>query len=102
MLILLLAASATALATGLGAIPVFFLGRRASAWESGLWGIAAGVMAVASVVGLLLPALDEGSDISVGAGLAAGIAFLLIARFALRGSDVHVGALRGADVRTSS
>jgi len=29
---------ATALATGLGAIPVFFPGRRASIWEPALWG----------------------------------------------------------------
>jgi zinc transporter, ZIP family len=101
VLLLLLAASATSLATGLGAIPVFFLGGRASAWEPALWGLAAGVMTVASVVGLLKPALDEGSAAAVGSGLAAGIAFLAVARLALRKSDVHVGNLRGASVRTS-
>jgi ZIP family zinc transporter len=101
VLILLLAASATALATGLGAIPVFFLGGRASVWEPALWGLAAGVMTVASVVGLLEPALDEGSGLAVASGLAAGIAFLVIARFVLGRSDVHVGDLRGAGVRTS-
>jgi zinc transporter, ZIP family len=101
VLILLLAASATALATGLGAIPVFFLGGRASAWEPALWGLAAGVMTVASVAGLLLPAFDEGSGAEVGAGLLAGVAFLITARFALSGRDVHVGDLRGAGVRTS-
>ncbi len=101
MLILLLAASATTLATGLGAIPVFFLGGRASAWEPALWGLAAGVMTVASVLGLLLPALDEGSPAAVGSGLIAGVAFLAIARIALRRRDVHVGDLRGAGVRTS-
>lgn len=101
MLLLLLAASATSLATGLGAIPVFFLGGRASAWEPALWGLAAGVMTVASVVGLLKPALDEGSAAAVGSGLAAGIAFLAVARLVLRKSDVHVGNLRGAGVRTS-
>jgi ZIP family zinc transporter len=101
VLLLLLAASATSLATGLGAIPVFFLGGRASAWEPALWGLAAGVMTVASVVGLLKPALDEGSTAAVGSGLAAGIAFLAVARLALRKSDVHVGKLRGAGVRTS-
>jgi zinc transporter, ZIP family len=101
VLLLILAASATSLATGLGAIPVFFLGGRASAWEPALWGLAAGVMTVASVVGLLMPALDEGSTAAVGSGLAAGIAFLAVARLALRKSDVHVGNLRGAGVRTS-
>jgi zinc transporter, ZIP family len=101
VLILLLAASATALATGLGAIPVFFLGGRASVWEPALWGLAAGVMSVAAILGLLKPAFDEGSALAVTLGLAAGIAFLLIARTLLRGSDVHVGNLRGASVRTS-
>lgn len=101
MLILLLAASATTLATGLGAIPVFFLGGRASEWEPALWGLAAGVMAVAAVAGLLLPALDEGSSAAVGYGLIAGVAFLAVARLALGRSDVHVGELRGAGVRTS-
>src|SRR5262245_28234596 len=101
MLVLLLAASATALATGLGAVPVFFLGERASVWEPALWGLAAGVMAVASIVGLLLPALDEGSGLEVAAGLAAGIAFLALTRLGLRQHRVHVGQLSGADVRTS-
>ena len=101
MLILLLAASATALATGLGAIPVFFLGRRASAWEPALWGGAAGVMTVASVVGLLKPALDEGSTVAVASGLSTGIAFLVAVRLLLSKSDVHVGKLSGADVRTA-
>jgi ZIP family zinc transporter len=101
VLIVLVASLATTLATGLGAIPVFFLGGRASAWEPGLWGLAAGVMTVASIVGLLLPAVDEGTAVAVASGLAGGVAFLAIARFALRDSDVHVGRLRGTGVRTS-
>src|SRR5690349_11629436 len=55
MLILLLAATATAVATGLGAIPVFFLGDRAAGWQPALYGLAAGAMTVASIVGLLKP-----------------------------------------------
>ncbi len=93
--------AATALATGLGAVPVFFLGRRASSWEPALWGLAAGVMTVASIVGLLLPATDEGSAAEVGAGLALGVAFLTIAQLALRGRDIHVGQMSGARVRLS-
>jgi zinc transporter, ZIP family len=98
---LLLAAIGTTFATGLGAIPVFFIGGRASRWEPALWGLAAGVMAVASIVGLLLPALDEGSTRTVVAGVATGVAFLGLARLLLRDSDVRVGKLRGTDVRTS-
>jgi zinc transporter, ZIP family len=101
MLVLIAAATGTAVATGLGAIPVFLLGARAEALRPALWGLAAGVMAVASVVGLLEPALDAGSTGAVLAGVAAGAAFLFIVRRFLRTSDVHVGAMRGADVRTS-
>ena len=91
----------TALATGLGAVPVFALGARADAVRPLLWGLAAGVMAVASVVGLLAPALDEGSEAAVAAGLLGGVLFLVAGRRVLEGRDVHVGALRGAGVRRS-
>lgn len=91
----------TALATGVGAIPVFALGERADALRPLLWGLAAGVMAVASVVGLLEPALDQGSSVAVAAGLLAGVLFLVAGRRALERRDVHVGALRGAGVRRS-
>ena len=60
MLELVLAATATAFATGLGAVPVAILGDRAEALRPALLGLAGGVMAVASVAGLLLPALDDG------------------------------------------
>lgn len=80
MLTLVLAASGTALATGLGAVPVFFLGRRAEVLTPPLLGFAAGAMSVASIAGLLAPALDEGSVVSVGAGLGLGVVFLVLVR----------------------
>ncbi len=80
MLELIIVATATTFATGLGVIPVAFLGERAVELRAGLLGVAAGVMAVAAVAGLLLPALDEGTDAEVAIGLAAGIGFLLLAR----------------------
>ncbi len=101
MLTLLLAATGTALATGLGAIPVFLLGNRAEGLRPGLWGLAAGVMTVASFVGLLRPALEQGSVSAVALGLALGVAFLVITRWRLTGSDLHVGRLRGTDLRTA-
>jgi ZIP family zinc transporter len=75
-----LAGALTAVATGLGAIPVFLMGARAGALRPALWGFAAGVMTVASVAGLLLPALDVGSTLEVGLGVAVGVAFLLVTR----------------------
>jgi zinc transporter, ZIP family len=99
--LLAIAGTGTALATGLGAVPVFALGVRGDAWRPLLWGVAAGIMGVASVVGLLAPALDEGSIAEVAAGGAGGVLFLVVSRRALADRDVHVGALRGAGVRRS-
>ena len=100
-LVLALAGTGTAFATGLGALPVAHLGARAATLRPLLWGLTVGLMTVASVVGLLLPALDEGAIGTVAAGTAAGVAFLLVSRRALARSRVHVGSLEGAGVRRS-
>jgi ZIP family zinc transporter len=96
-----LAGTATAFATGLGTVPVFLLGDRATQLRPFLWGATVGLMGVASVVGLLLPALDEDGGQTVAAGLVVGILFLLGSRRLLAKRDVHVGQLRGAGVRRS-
>lgn len=101
MLEVILIGAATALATGLGAVPVFFLGGGAAGWQPALWGLAAGIMAVAAVVGLTLPALEEGSTRTVVAGLAVGVAFLLGSRALLARRDPSVDGRTGASVRTS-
>ena len=94
--------AATALATGLGAIPVWFVGGRSEAMQSALEGVAAGVMVVAAIAGLLLPAVDEGTTAQVVGGTVVGIVFLLGARVALARREVHVGNLTGAGVRRSA
>ena len=82
---LALAGSATALATGLGAVPVFMLGERAERPAARFSGAPpVGLMTVASIVGLLLPALGRGRLRAVAAGLAIGVAFLLCSRRLLR------------------
>lgn len=101
LLILFLAASATALATGLGAIPVWFLGQRAAALTPFLLGVAAGVMGVASVVGLLMPAMDEGSVGEVLAGLVVGALVLGVAQRRLDHEAVFMGR-SGPGARTSA
>ena len=99
--VLALAGSGTALATGFGAIPVSRLGSRAEQLRPALWGLTVGLMSVASVLGLLLPALDEGSPAAVGGGFALGVGFLLASERFLRGHELHVGQLSGAGVRRS-
>ena len=102
LFIVALVGTATALATGLGALPVWALGARAASLQPGLEGVAAGVMAVASIVGLLLPAADEGAAAAVVGGAAAGAGFLLVMRRLLRDRRLHVGRLTGAGVRRSA
>ncbi|MGN6664705.1 MAG: ZIP family metal transporter [Solirubrobacterales bacterium] len=78
ILVLLLAACGTTLATGLGAVPVFILGAAGEKLVPALLGLAAGVMSVAAVLGLLLPAAEEGSTVELLAGCAIGVAFLVV------------------------
>ena len=82
-------------------MPVFLLGTRAEMLRPLLWGLAIGLMGVASISGLLLPALDEGSAAEVAAGAAAGVVFLLATRRLLSFGDPQVSGLRGAGVRRS-
>jgi ZIP family zinc transporter len=101
ILILLLAASATALATGLGAVPVFFLGDRAARLTPLLLGFAVGVMGVTSIAGLLIPAADEGSALAVVGGLVAGVGLVAFARRRLNPRTTFMGR-SGAGARTSA
>jgi len=101
IIVLVLAASATALATGLGAVPVFFMGTRAEALRPILLGTAVGAMTVASIVGLLRPAVQEGTAAEVTAGFVAGVLLLFVAKALLRNPDLHVGELHGSSVRLS-
>src|SRR4249919_1686880 len=101
IVLLFLAASATALATGIGALPVFFMGSRAELLRPILLGTAIGAMTVASLVGLLKPAVDEGGTVEVAVGFVGGVLLLVGARRLLAGREVHVGDLRGTRVRLS-
>jgi len=101
VLVLILAAGGTALATGLGAIPVFLLGRRAEALASSLLGFAAGAMTVAAFTGLLLPAAEEGSSAEIVGGFVLGVAFVLVARRLLPPERGFLGR-RGPDASASA
>lgn len=89
ILILFGVGTATAFATGLGAIPVFLLEHRTAAFAPALTGFAAGLMGFASVRGLLVPAFQDGAAGVVVASFVLGVAFLLGTRAALRRYDAH-------------
>jgi ZIP family zinc transporter len=101
VVLLLLAAGATALATGIGAVPVFVFGDRAERFTPLLLGFAAGVMGVAAVAGLLIPATEEGSAAAVIAGLSAGVVFLVVANGTLDTDHGFMG-YTGPSARTSA
>lgn len=83
-LLLLAIAVATALATGLGALPVIALGDRSARPAHGvLSGLAAGVMFVAATLGLLKPAFEDGETPTVLLAAAGGALALIVIRRAV-------------------
>jgi zinc transporter, ZIP family len=101
VLVLVFAAAGTALVTGLGAIPVFILGDRARKMTPALLGFAAGVMGVASIAGLLIPATEGGSALAVLLGLALGSGVLGLARRVLDADHSFMGR-SGPGARTAA
>lgn len=97
IVVLAIAASATVLATGLGAVPVVLLGAsRTERVHSGLSGFAAGSMGIASVVGLLVPGVSDGGILPVAGGAGAGVLFLAMVRRRFEKYEVlHGGPDRG-------
>jgi ZIP family zinc transporter len=79
VVVLILAASLTIAATGLGVLPIAALGpRRVLLLAAALNGTAAGAMLVASFAGLLEPGLDNGTVAEVVLGVAAGVTFMVL------------------------
>ena len=96
LVVLFLAGVYTALATGLGAIPVFALGERATALRPafcGAWPAASWLWHRSSACCGRRCRRAAGAP-SLG-GLLAGVAFLMATRMVLACCDVHVGALHG-------
>lgn len=94
----LLAALATALATGLGALPFAFVPAMSRYWLGLSNAVAGGAMLAASV-----SLVREGSAFSPGraaVGALLGVAFIVVVRRFLHDRDeLEVGRLRGADAR---
>ena len=84
----------TALATGLGAIPFFFVEEFSDRWNVALWGIASGIMVAASLFGLVNEGLAYVSDglptLMIG-GLVAGVVLVEVADRVLDATDIGGG-----------
>lgn len=63
--IVLVAGLVTALATGLGALPFFFVADVSDRWNVVLWGIASGIVLAASLLGLVSEGLAAGTGASI-------------------------------------
>ncbi|WP_129116929.1 ZIP family metal transporter [Halegenticoccus tardaugens] len=79
----------TALATGVGAIPFFFVDDLNARWNVVLWGVASGIMLSASVFGLLTEGLANGTPFDLAVGFVAGVALVIVAHAVVEGYDVH-------------
>ncbi|WP_394352474.1 ZIP family metal transporter [Natronorubrum aibiense] len=82
----------TAIATGLGAIPFFFVDDFSDRWNVALWGIASGIMVAVSVFGLVDEGLAYATDgfptLLVG-GLLTGVALVIVSDNVLDRVDLH-------------
>ncbi|WP_255151815.1 ZIP family metal transporter [Halorarius halobius] len=89
----------TALATGVGALPFFVVEEVSDRLNVALWGVASGIMAVASVVGLVPEGLNAGSPVAVGAGLLAGVLLVVVAHDVLMDADIDPKQYEEADFK---
>ncbi|MFB6220504.1 MAG: ZIP family metal transporter, partial [Halolamina sp.] len=69
----------TALATGVGALPFFFVDEVGPRLNVGLWGFASGIMLSASFLGLINEGLANGTVVEVTVGALAGVALVVVA-----------------------
>jgi zinc transporter ZupT len=96
VLAVFVAALATALATGLGALPLLAAGRVSQARLGLANALAAGCMAGASL-GLLWEGAHRGFGRTVAGAALGGVAIALVLRVIGADRRFHLGALRGAD-----
>ncbi|WP_416839189.1 ZIP family metal transporter [Haloferax sp. DFSO52] len=89
----------TAIATGIGALPFFFVSEVSDRWNVALWGIASGIMVSASVFGLIFEGLANGTPLQLGIGMLAGVALVLVAHYVIEGTDVNPKKYEKADFK---
>lgn len=94
-----LAGLITALATGLGALPFFFIADVSDELNVALWGIAAGIMGTASVFGLIPEGLNSGPWTTVAIGIFAGGFLVLVAKDLLMDTDIDSQTYEEADFK---
>ena len=79
----------TALATGLGALPFFLFEDISDRVNVALWGLASGIMVSASLFGLILEGLAEGTVVDLALGLLAGVVLVVVSHRIISGAEVN-------------
>ncbi len=87
----------TALATGLGALPFFFLNSIDARGNVALWGFSSGIMLSASGFGLLREGLAAGTAVEVGLGALVGVVLVIVAHEVLVDADIDPRSYERAD-----
>ncbi|MFT4905207.1 MAG: ZIP family zinc transporter [Natronomonas sp.] len=95
-----IAGAVTMLATGLGALPFFFIETVSDRLNVALWGVASGIMVSASVFGLIFEAREYGGPVQIGAGLLVGAALVAVSRKLIHGYEFDPGRYESADSPT--
>jgi ZIP family zinc transporter len=88
LLVVFVAGLATALATGLGALPFFLVAEISDRWNVVLWGLASGIMVSASVFGLIDEGLAAGTIPEIAIGMAAGVVLVVLAHEVRLDADI--------------
>jgi ZIP family zinc transporter len=99
LVLVFVAGLVTALATGLGAIPFFFVEEVGDRWNVILWGLASGIMVSASVFGLIFEGLANGTVVEIVPGLVAGVLLVVVAHRVIDGVDVNPKRYERADFK---
>jgi ZIP family zinc transporter len=91
----------TALATGLGALPFFFVEDISDRWNVVLWGLASGIMVSASVFGLFSEGLAASTGFPWGmlVGAVAGVGLVRVGHELLEDAEVDPREYEEADYR---
>ena len=94
-----LAGLLTDLATGLGALPFFFVDDVSDRWRVGLWGLASGIMLSASGFGLFREGLNYGTPTEVGVGILAGVLLVVVSQRIIHDYEFAPREIAAADFK---
>jgi len=107
LFIVFIAGLITDLATGLGAVPFFFVKEFSKRLLVGMWGLASGIMLAASFLGLLPEGLAAAQEyplfnspyLAVGIGLAFGVALVVVAQRIVDEVELDPGTFEERDFK---